>query len=48
VALLQIGVIGATLGAEIEVSNPDVKVRWDNTFKCSAGARRIPVGRTDW
>jgi hypothetical protein len=30
---------GSTLAAPIDVGNPDIKLRWDNTFKYSAGMR---------
>ncbi|MDE1165579.1 MAG: DUF1302 domain-containing protein [Pseudomonas sp.] len=30
---------GSALAAPIDVGNPDIKLRWDNTFKYSAGVR---------
>src|SRR5687767_6973600 len=39
-AAAAIAVLGASAGAaEIEVSDPDLKVRWDNTVKYGAAAR---------
>lgn len=37
--LVQLGGIGHAVAAEIDTGNPDLKVRWDNTFKYSTAYR---------